>query len=307
MQETCVSVTWMKFAASLLQLSDDPIYADCIEQTFYNSYNGSLNTYRCMNANSPTEVPQVMPFDSYSPLTPDIRGKFIGGYCAFPDHTFYGCCACIGAAGAGVIPQIAFADQNGILTFNYYENSTYTDPKTNVTFTVTTAYPKNGDINIRLSMDTPKVFSVRLRIPGWCKNACVAWNGESVAVENGYTTLDGEWENGDCITLTLEMPIERILPPEGAVNADRFAAYRRGPIVLAADARVTNPTAVINIPADENGFVSGEAVFCPEVPESLLCYAFETADARKVRLIDYASAGKTWDKDSMCGAWLYQK
>lgn len=309
MQETCVGVTWMKFAASLLQLSDDPIYADCIEQTFYNNYLGSLNTHRCLNVNQKTEVPQVMPFDSYSPLTADIRGKYVGGYCAFPDHTFYGCCACIGAAGAGVIPQIAFGMQNGTLTFNYYENSvfTYQAKQGVITFTVKTDYPLNGCIRITLSMDTSQKFALRLRIPGWCKHAVVSWNEETVSVRNGYTIFDGEWENGDTVTLSLDMPIERILPTEDADNADRFAAYRRGPIVLAADARITDPNKVLDIRCDENGIAESTPVGCPEIPEHLECYELEIKDGSKVRLIDYASAGKTWSTDSICAAWLYRK
>ena len=44
MQETCVTVTWMKLCAKVLELTGDSKYADCMEQSFYNAYMGCLNT-----------------------------------------------------------------------------------------------------------------------------------------------------------------------------------------------------------------------------------------------------------------------
>lgn len=70
-QETCVTVTWMRFAEALLEISGDTVFADAIEQSFYNAYLGSFNTERALTSRFPRfkDVPQVMPFDSYSPLT----------------------------------------------------------------------------------------------------------------------------------------------------------------------------------------------------------------------------------------------
>ena len=43
-QETCVTVTWMKFCARLLALTGESKFADCMEQSFYNAYLSTLNT-----------------------------------------------------------------------------------------------------------------------------------------------------------------------------------------------------------------------------------------------------------------------
>ena len=76
-QETCVTVTWMRFAEALLELSGDVVFADAIEQSYYNAYLGSFNTERALSVQHPDkkDVPQIMPFDSYSPLTADRRGR----------------------------------------------------------------------------------------------------------------------------------------------------------------------------------------------------------------------------------------
>ena len=42
LQETCVTTTWMRFAEKLLQITEDPKYADELERTFYNAYLAAL-------------------------------------------------------------------------------------------------------------------------------------------------------------------------------------------------------------------------------------------------------------------------
>jgi len=311
MQETCVGVTWLKLATALLELSGDSRYADAIETTFYNNYMGALNTERRLTVNRPEKhLPQVMPFDSYSPLTPDRRGKFIGGYCAFPDGTFYGCCACIGGAGAGIIPQMTLLHRKDGVVMSYYEQGrirTVTPGGGALQLDVSTDYPKNGEISVTLYPDTAKTFSFFFRVPAWCEDPAIRVNGEAVEVTAGYTAITRTWCAGDVVELSFPMEITRVLPPEGAENEALFAAYRHGPTVLAADRRVTEPTEVIDVVCNENGVAEGEAVFCPEVPVAKKCFAVKTESRGTVRLIDYASAGKTWGEDSLCAAWLYRK
>jgi DUF1680 family protein len=311
-QETCVTVTWMKFAEALLELSGESVFADAIEQSFYNAYLGSFNTKRALFSRYPQvkDVPQVMPFDSYSPLTPERRGRQVGGYNVFPDGSYYGCCACIGAAGSGIIPRFALLKSEQGIALNFYETGeirTETPAKQSLLLTLDTKYPIDGMIKVTVSLEEKESFELSLRIPAWCKDASLSVNGEQIPTECGYTTISRSWENGDTVVLELPMKVARILPPAGADNEDVFAAYTRGPLVLAADARLTDPYAVIDISCDDDGYAESTAVFCPEIPESLICLSVPTANGDKVRLVDYSSAGKTWDKSSACGAWLYRK
>ncbi len=311
-QETCVTVTWMRFAEGLLELSGDPEYADAIETGFYNSYLGSFNTERVPVSHYPKskDVPQVLPFDSYSPLTADSRGRKVGGYNVFPDGSFYGCCACIGAAGSGIIPRFAFLRSRGGFVLNFYEKGeikTLTDGGCELTIKIDTEYPLEGSVRLTLSLEKEESFSLALRVPAWCKEASLFVSGEELCVSCGYNIIERKWRDGDEILLTVKMPVERVLPPEGAVNRELFAAYRRGPVVLAADKRVTDPERVLDVLCDENGFSDGERVFCPEIPECELCVSLPTADGERIRLINYSSAGKTWSRESLTAAWLYKK
>ncbi len=307
-QETCVTVTWMKFAASMLELSGESFYADRIEQSFYNAYMGALNTDRVpfYRKDLPC-VPQVLPFDSYSPLTADRRGRKVGGYNHFDDRTFYGCCACIGAAGAGVIPQIAvMTSQSGVI-LQFYEKGqicTQTPKNQALKLSMDTAYPYNGAVKIIVEPETQENFEVALRIPAWCKAATVTCGNQTEPAQPGYYKISKTWEKGDEILLNLPMQVVKHLPDADQVNADAFAYYTYGPIVLAADKRLCDPEQVLDVVADADGVVDAKAVDCLKIKEAHICFEVPLESGERVCLIDYASAGKTWTDDSKMAAWL---
>lgn len=310
-QETCVTVTWMKFAAAMLELTGSAEYADRIEQSYYNAYLGSLNLYRVPTyGQGERDLPQVLPFDSYSPLVSDVRGKKVGGYNAFSDDTFYGCCACIGAAGAGVVPNIALMKRGGGLILNFYEKGAFealTPSGENLKLTVYGEYPYGGRISVALSLGSSERFELSFRIPAWCDGATVTFKEKTVNAEKGYFTLLETWEDGDEVMIDLPMRVKRVLPPEGAVNADIFASYTYGPVVLAADKRMTDPDKTLDIAVDTDGYAASRKVYCPEIREARLCLELSLTDGERVRLIDYASSGKTWSEESRCAAWLYRR
>lgn len=107
MQETCVTVTWMRFCARLFLVTGEEKYADRVERSALNALYGSVNFF-----NEPITVSHDgarlagLPFDSYSPLFLNRRGREVGGLKYFADGSFYGCCAAIGAAGLAVYPLI---------------------------------------------------------------------------------------------------------------------------------------------------------------------------------------------------------
>ena len=100
------------------------------------------------------------------------------------------------------------------------------------------------------------------------------------------------------------MCVKQVLPPKNAVNRELFAAYTYGPLVLAADKRIADPDGIYNVANDQNGFVQAKRVDCPEIPEANICFELPLVSGGTVRLIDYASAGKTWSEESRCAAWL---
>ncbi|HPO16425.1 MAG TPA: glycoside hydrolase family 127 protein [Candidatus Hydrogenedentes bacterium] len=135
-----------------------------------------------------------------------------------------------------------------------------------------TDYPWEGKITLVLSPQTPKVFSVYLRIPAWCQGAqtpedlyqlvgkpesgavALAVNGASVSnlsIEKGYACLRREWKSGDTVTLDLPMSVRRVKAhPKVEADVSRIA-LQRGPVVYCVE-NADNPNAVrsISLPPD---------------------------------------------------------
>ncbi len=107
MQETCVTVTWMRLCGRLFLLTGEDRFVSRVEQSALNALYGSVNLFH-----QPGTIPKTgealppLPFDSYSPLFMNRRGRGVGGLKYFDDGTFYGCCAAIGAAGLALWPLI---------------------------------------------------------------------------------------------------------------------------------------------------------------------------------------------------------
>jgi len=96
-----------------------------------------------------------------------------------------------------------------------------------------TQYPWDGDIRLALSPAVPKRFALKLRIPGWCREARLSVNGAFVPAEThkGYATIEREWRAGDEVRVSFAMPVERLYAnPEVSEDAGRVA-LKRGPVV----------------------------------------------------------------------------
>jgi DUF1680 family protein len=105
----------------------------------------------------------------------------------------------------------------------------------NVTLRQETRYPWDGAVALRVELDRPARFGLRLRLPAWCAAPQLKLNGAPIdlagCVERGYARLEREWQPGDVVTLDLPMPAERVYA-HPAIAADAGSvALRRGPLV----------------------------------------------------------------------------
>ena len=324
MQETCVTVTLMKFFLRVLALTDDSRYADAAERAFYNAYLGTLNvelaeasSFALYGQRYPdiTLKSTILPFDAYSPLLPGYRGKQVGGFQPLPDGSYYGCCACIGAAGVGVFLQSAIVSDDRCVTLNFYERGTTAlhVADTDVTLTVDTAYPTDGKITVKVSAAAPVHFTLRLRMPAWADG------------KGGYAVYEREW-HCDTVSLDLPMPIrvERPISWEkdtiytkvdwsspgkfaevGAIEVehtpeeDNYFAVMRGPLTMAADSRTGKMAdTLFSLP-------DGASQEPPEIAAGVPCLVrlrITPKEGEPYSLVDYASAGRDWK--TLIAAWL---
>ncbi len=338
MQETCVTVTLMKFFSQLAMLTGDSKYIDVFETSLYNAYLGAVNTEQVIEPTIREQHPdwsiEPLPFDSYSPLTAGTRGNGVGGLLVMSDNHYYGCCACIGAAGIGLASMISCMSHAKGLAINLYADGqiqTKTPSGAPVTLHIATDYPKSGNIKISVDLQTSEEFELSLRTPAWSENTTLSVNGQSIPVQVGYTVISRTWSAGDTMELTLDMRT-RVLRPtpyghqvlmnkvvwghnymvptydEEDPLAHRHVALVRGPIVLAQENR-------LGYSVDEPVEISMEkdlvnAVFATEeiAPyPHILEMEIPLTNGMHMHVTDYASAGKLWTKESKMAAWMLIK
>ena len=303
MQETCVTVTWMKLCWQVLCLTGDAAFADHMEQSIYNALIGAVNSER-------VTVNGGLPFDSYSPLLPGLRGRKMGGYKEMENGAYYGCCGCIGSAGMGLIGMSAVVCAKDGLYVNLFlpgRVNALTPSGRPIRLIIGTCYPAGGTVRVAVSPEASETFTLGVRVPAWSEKTSLSVNGEPVDVTPGeYARVTREWKKGDCVLLTLDMRVLPVRPEDyGVSSADApFMALRRGPVVLARDARLGQAVDAPAAPAfREDG--SAQAYLCGGAPfPANIALAVRLQDGGFMPMVDYASAGKTWQEDSKMCAWF---
>lgn len=302
-QETCVTVTWIKLCFQLLCLNGSAKIADQMELSIYNALLGAVNSEN-------SQYNGGLPFYSFSPLLPDIRGAAIAGIRYMENHTFYGCCAACGSAGLGLIPMTSVMAFSDGLAFHLYLNGTIetkTPQGKPVGLAVETDYPVSGKITIQVTNDTGEAFSIKFRIPAWSKTCRAFLNGEALTAESGtYLEVKRTWNANDTVSLEFDMRTQVLhaLPYDKDPKAEFHIALRRGPVVLARDARFGEDVGeLVDILEDDDGCVEATPAKEAAFP-SMEAFTVRQKDGRLFHVVDYASAGKTGSRTSQMAAWF---
>ena len=300
LQETCVTVTWMRLCQKLLRMTDDPRWADLIERAFYNAWLAALKS-------------DGSEFASYTPLS---GSRWHGMRQCFMHED---CCAANGPRGFLCFLQEVFRTEGDTATLNFYASAraegVLPASGRRVAFDVYTLYPREETVRIACLCDG--TFTLRLRIPAWCADARVQVNGETLPspAPGAYCTVAREWRAGDVVELALPMPVVTHV-------ASHYAAFTRGPVLLARDSRFADgdlSEPFYTDPRYGGGIADGEIrPFAPvRVPSDAMWMAFgatlpigqhyanpEGTNPPFVSFCDYASAGNEWNRSNSYRTWL---
>lgn len=277
--ETCNTVAWMAFSTEYLKISRDSRVADELELSFFNAALGSLlageRNFTYMNNSDGSREPARTVLANQS-------------YAGARDMS---CCQANGNRGLTQIAEWALLTSKNTLYLNYYGDCSIEAQTQNgclITVSQETAYPRNGNICIRISTDCPDELSVKLRIPSWSENTVVTVNGNAVkAIAGTYCTVKRKWDERDEINLKLDMsPHFWIMENE----REKFSAYS-GPLLLAF--RTSN-----SLPAETHMDIRQLRNMTPTDGEGLVHFTVTAENGKTVELTDYYTAGKnafvTW-------------
>ena len=282
MQETCVTVTWMRVNRRLFDLTGDAKYMQRLEISGYNALYGSLNTE--MNeqyCEEKQEYVEAMAFDSYSPLYMNTRGRGVGGFNEFASGGYNGCCVAIGACGIALMPLSAVIQREERVYINMlFNGKVWVKDKSgkDICITVESAYPANG--NGKVTVNAPCQLALYIRRPAWCENMTV----DGRAVEGQYYVLDKEFVSGETILIQMEMGVKTHV-----LNGK--IAFTYGALTLASDAQkserdIQKAVSVAEKEPKQLSVQEGEVV--------RFAYDFKGGN---LIVTDYQSCGKKWRSD----------
>ena len=286
LHETCVTTTWMRFCEKLLEVTDDPKWADELEKTFYNAYLAAMKM-------DGTE------FAGYTPLS---GNRWHGQHHCFM-HT--DCCTANGPRGFLCFLKELCRNDGKTATFNFYASALVKG------FDMYSLYPRANYARIVSHTEGP--LKMRLRIPAWSAKTVVKVNGAAQeGVKSGsYFTVSRDWKLGDIVEITFDMPVV-------AHVIDHSIAFTRGPVLLARDSRFADGdmTEVFRRGeiADGQRMDGFSAV---RTPSDDIWMAFsatlpigphhanpEGANGLAVTFCDYASAGNLWQPANYYRTWF---
>lgn len=230
--ETCAGVGSIMFSWRLLLADGDERYADLIERTLFNvvatspAPDGRAFFYtNTLHKRTPTQA--VDPSATSPRASSSLRAPWFEVSCCPPN---------VARTFASLAAYVATADDDGVQVHQFASCivRTVLSDGTTAAFEVSTQYPADGRIRIRVIEDGEWTLSVR--VPEWAHGATLRVGDQSAQpVLPGTASLHRAFRAGDVVELDLPMA-PRLTWPDPRVDAVRgCVAVERGPEVMALE------------------------------------------------------------------------
>ncbi|MEQ2010234.1 MAG: glycoside hydrolase family 127 protein [Limisphaerales bacterium] len=241
--ETCANIGNVLWNWRMFLVTGEARFVDVLEQTLYNSVLSGValdgTNYFYTN---PLRVTEPMPVALRWSRS---RAPFVSSFCCPPNVV----------RTVAEVNGYAYAKSPGALWVNLYgagEWRTEVAPGVPVKLAQDTAYPWNGRVRLAVSPGKPEEFALKLRVPGWAKNAMIRVNGAQVSnlrdapagdragwtpalQPSTYFTLHRTWQPGDVVEL--DFPMSAVLVEANPLVEETLnqVAVKRGPVVYCVE------------------------------------------------------------------------
>ncbi len=268
--ETCAAVGLVFFARRMLDLDLDGSIADTMERALYNNVLSGISldgrSYFYVNPLEARPREAVRRYDCRHVKT--TRQPWFACACCPPNV----------ARLLSSLGDYAVSRQPAGLAIHLYEAGEIRCEidGSALALEVATNYPWSGGVRLVVVSEQPVTATLRLRIPGWRREATVSIDGApplalsargaddteaipptetrhgdfSTRLEKGYLAVSGTWVRGNTIDLDLAMPVERVRAHPRVAALAGCVALQRGPVVYCFEEADNGPDlAAVSLPA----------------------------------------------------------
>jgi hypothetical protein len=231
--ETCAGIASVMLAWRLLLATGESRFADIVERTLFNVVATSpAPDGRAFFYANPLHqrVPGVIP-------SPDEVSKRASSSLREPWFAVSCCPTNIARTFASLAAYIATVDGGGLQVHQFADCRISTELESGrpVGLEMTTGYPFEGTVSIRITETDEAPWSLSIRVPAWATGAVFSDRDSRKTVEGGTATVTRSFAVGDRIELELPMS-PRWTVPDPRIDAIRgCVAVEQGPLVLCVE------------------------------------------------------------------------
>ncbi len=231
--ETCAALGSMFWSHEMLLLTGEPRFGDLFEWQLYNAASVGVGQDGC----------------SYFYNNPMVSHGDIhrAGWYDIP------CCPSNVSRTWASLGSVVLAYANDEVWICQFVSSETTlfmgQARQPVTYTMTSTLPWQGNVTIKLGMESSLKFRLAIRLPAWAEDCVVNLNGsrikpplsnpkEPMRAANGlnfnasrWMVLEREFHPGDEINIEFEMPIRLAVQDKRVPKCGRKLVVTRGPVV----------------------------------------------------------------------------
>ena len=222
--ETCAAIASIHFSWRMLMITGEAKYADLLERTLYNGFLAglSLDGKRYIYAN-PLQVR-----DGHVSSGDD------GDYVRVP---WFRCACCppnVMRLLASLEHYVLLSDERSVALHQFMTGTFAAEVAGGeARLAVSTDYPWDGDVRVRVEDGPDAAWTLALRVPGWAEGAALTVNGTPVdgTSAGGWWRVERSWVAGD--EVLLQLPLDpRLTAADPRLDVDRgCVAVERGPLV----------------------------------------------------------------------------
>ena len=223
--ETCASVAMTFFAHNMLSVKPDGRYADLMELELYNAALAGMSQ-------------DGKRFFYVNPLTVDTRvsGVVPGYEHVLPQRPAWHACACCPPNLARLVASLGkylwSEDDDTVYSHLFIGGDVQTR---HGHIGMTSGYPWEG--KAEYTMHDGGRFALAIHVPQHAQKLRIQINGESASciTDDGYCYIQREWQPGDRVSVTFDMPVRRIHADPRVRDAAGKVALARGPLVYCVE------------------------------------------------------------------------